>query len=318
MTEICTSTIFYKNRKKIADAIIKVVSDLWTWWPLTVRQVYYQLVAKLIIENRLSEYRKVSGVLVKLRETELIPWVAIEDRTRRTTDKRGFSNLSAFLAQQFDAFAHPHYYGRCYVQRQDNYVEMSTEKDALSSVIETACWGYCTRLNIVRGQVSASMIERMSERFIEASARGQKPILLHLGDLDPSGVAIPKAIKKNLYNRHDVDVEVWRVALNPDQVKKFEIPESPDAVKPKDPNIKTWLQEYGSGQAAVELDGLHPQTLQDITRDALKSVYNMSEFEKEMEAERKERETLKMIRMETADFLGGRFPEHFAGVGGAI
>jgi hypothetical protein len=309
------STNFNKKRSGIADAIAKIVFDLDDFWPLTVRQVYYQLVAKLIIENALREYKKTSQILVKLRENEVVPWYAIEDRARRTTGKRGASSVSDFLERQFSAFANPEYYGRCYVQKQNVYVEMSTEKDALSSVIEDAVWGYCTRLNIVRGQTSASMIERMSQRFIEAAARGQRVVLLHMGDLDPSGVAIPKAIKRNLWERHDVDVEVVRVALNPEQVRQYGLPENPESAKPKDPNFKTWLREYGSDQAAVELDAVHPKELQQIVRDALNSVYDMAAFDTEIQKEQEERQVLKIIRRETSSFLSKRFPEYFNGGG---
>lgn len=308
-----TYTNFYKKRSGIADEITKTIFELDDYWPLTVRQVYYQLVAKLIIENALSEYKKTSQILVKLRENEVVPWHAIEDRARRTTAKRGQTNVSSFIQWQFETFLDPSGYGRCYVQGQSVYAEMSTEKDALSSVIEDAVWGYCTRLNIVRGQTSASMIEKMSQRFTEAAARGQRVVLLHLGDLDPSGVAIPKAIKRNLLERHDVDVDVVRVALNPEQVRQYGLPENPESAKPKDPNFKAWLKEYGPDQAAVELDAIHPKELQKIVRDALSGVYDMHSFNAEIQKELEERKLLKTMRRETIGFLSKRFPEYFEG-----
>ena len=90
----CTCTTFNKASQKVSDAIIDtVMKDLWDYRPLTVRQVYYQLVSKLVIKNSLPEYKKVSRILVKLRECDLIPWSAIHDTTRTTTDKRGYSNV---------------------------------------------------------------------------------------------------------------------------------------------------------------------------------------------------------------------------------
>lgn len=313
MNENGISTIFNRKRSGVADEITKTIFELDDYWPLTVRQVYYQLVAKLIIENALSEYKKTSQILVKLRENEVVPWEAIEDRARRTTAKRGESSVSSYIQWQFETFLDPTSYGRCYVQGQSVYAELSTEKDALSSVIEDACWGYCTRLNIVRGQTSASMIEKMSQRFAEAAGRGQRVVLLHLGDLDPSGVSIPKAIQRNLLERHDVDVDVVRVALNPEQVFKYGLPENPESAKPKDPNFKSWLKEYGPNQAAVELDAIHPRELQQIVRDALSSVYDMRSFDAEIKKEREERQLLKTMRRETIGFLSKRFPEYFEG-----
>jgi hypothetical protein len=149
--QICTSTNFNKSRRHIAKGIIHVADDLREYWPLTVRQVFYQLVAALVIPNRHSEYRKVSEIATKLRTLGALPWRAIEDRTRRTTVKRGMTDVSVFIESEIDDFLHPQRYGRCYVQKQNVYVEVSTEKDALSSIMEEETHSFCTRLNVVRG-----------------------------------------------------------------------------------------------------------------------------------------------------------------------
>ncbi len=313
MAGICTSTIFDKRTLKVADAIVESVNDLRSHWPLTVRQVYYQLVGKQIIPNNIDQYRKVSRVGVKLRENDIIPWYAIEDRTRRTTGKRGWENVSEWLQSQFDGFCDPKRYGRCYVQNQDVYIEVSTEKDALSRIIEEPLWMYCTRLNIVRGQVSATMVEQIAERFDDAIMRGQEPILLHFGDLDPTGIAIPKAIERNLFERHGVDAEVRRVALTPEQVREYGLPSSLDAIKPKDPNLGAWLREYGPNQHVVELDALHPDTLTSILRRELESTYNMESFAQEQLNEAHDRETIKEVRNSVQDFLHREYPELFGG-----
>ena len=314
MAEICTSTIFNRQTRKVADGIIQAVSDLREYWPLTVRQIYYQLVSRLIIKNNIEEYRKVSRVGVKLRENELVPWYAIEDRTRRTTGKRGWGNVEQWLNYQFDHAFDPRGYGRCYVQNQSVYVEVSTEKDALSSIMEDELFNFCTRLNIVRGQVSATMIEQMADRFSEKAMQGLDPILLHFGDLDASGIAIPKAIQKNLYKRHGIKVDVRRIALTPDQVSSHNLPASIDAIKPQDPNYKAWLEEYGPKQPMVELDALHPDILKKILRTSLFQAYDMGRFEEQMEREKKDRELIKEIRQQIEDMLYFEYPEIFGRV----
>lgn len=307
--EICTCTknIFNASTAKEAAEIITTANDLSDYWPLTVRQIYYQLVAKEIIPNNLAQYKKVSRLLVKLRENDMVPWSAIEDRSRRTTDKRGFSDLGDYVRQQIEYFD-PRYYGRCYVQDQDVYVEVSTEKDALSSILENELWMFCTRLNIVRGHVSATMIEQMAKRFDLAIMRDQKPFLLHFGDLDPSGIAIPKAIQRNLERRHDVEVEVHHVALTPAQVARHRLPCSIDAVKKTDPNYGAWVKTYGTDQAAVELDALRPDVLQGILRDALVSVYDMEGINSEKAVEREERAILRKIKTDFIKLLARKYP----------
>ena len=309
--EISTSGIFYKRRARTADSIIEAIEDLKPHWPLTVRQVYYQMVARMVLDNKQRNYHLVSQILVKLRENDLVPWRAIEDRTRRTTYKRGVANVNEWISAHLKELFNPAYYGRCYVQSQNIHVEVTTEKDALSSIMEDACYWFCVRLNVIRGQNSATMNHEIAERLADALMKGKDPVLLHFGDLDASGVAIPRAIKRILWQRHDVDVDVRTLALTPEQVIEYNLPTSVDAIKPQDPNYKAWLQEYGPDQPMVELDALHPETLKSILENGLKDVFDMYEFSEEQRQEIQDRELIQQIRNDTLDFLSERYPEYF-------
>ena len=298
----CTSTKFTAFTRPIADAIIEVVNELQEYLPLTVRQIYYRLVSKQIIKNSIEQYRKVSRLLVKLREIDVVPWSAIEDRSRRTTEKRGYSDVETWLVDRLQ-YLHPKAYARCYIQSQQNYVEVSSEKDALASILENELWPYCTRLNVVRGQVSATFVEQMARRFGDAVMRGLRPVLLHFGDLDPSGIAISKAIKRNLYERHDIDVDVRHVALTPAQVDLFELPSSIDSVKKTDPNYRTWIKTFGPKQSAVELDALHPESLKELLRDALAGVYDIGGMNIQKKKEQDDRQLVGNIFSEIKTIL---------------
>lgn len=312
MSEIGTSALFYKKRAKIADSMIEAIEEMRPHWPLTVRQVYYQMVARLVLDNKQKNYRLVSRILTTLRENDLVEWRAITDRTRRTTYKRGVSNVNEWIEAQLSRLFNPSYYGRCYVQSQDIHVEVTTEKDALSSIMEDVCYWFCVRLNVIRGQNSATMNHEISERLADAMMQDKKPVLLHFGDLDASGVAIPRAIKRILWERHGVDAEVKTLALTPEQIIEHDLPTSVDAVKPQDPNYKKWLDEYGPAQPMVELDALHPETLKKILEQGLKDAFNMDDFSEEQAKEIQDREIIRQIRNDTLDFLSNRYPEYFS------
>ena len=220
-----------ETKMVLVPAIIEIVEEMREYWPLTVRQLYYQLVSRLIIPNVLKHYQRASKVNASLRRHGLIPWAAFEDRSRRTIENRGKSGIQEFVSGQMESFLNPAYYGRCYVQNQDNYFQVAIEKDALSSIVSDAVWMYCARLNIVKGQASATIVNSMSERFKRAANIGQKPILLYLGDFDPTGIDIPESIQNKLLEFHVISVELVRVGLNEDQLKRFNLPESVDASK---------------------------------------------------------------------------------------
>jgi hypothetical protein len=207
--------LFRGNSRSLAASVIGIIEDLEDYWPLTVRQVYYQCVAKLLIPNEHSRYKAISVMVATLRRHDLVTWDAIEDRTRRTTDKRGVSDLQAFIKEQSESFLDWRYYHRCRVQEQGFYIEVATEKDALASIIEDIAWPYRVRLNVCKGQVSATMVKQMADRFQKARLLGQAPLLLYFGDLDPSGVAIPKAIESKLQEFHSTFVKLYALASIP-------------------------------------------------------------------------------------------------------
>ncbi len=297
------SFIGTEKRRNLANSILKIIDDLSDYHPLTVRQVYYQCVSKNLIKNDQNEYKKISGLLTDLRREDVLAWEAVTDLTRRTFGKRGLSNLQMFFKRELDSFMQYNQYQRCLVQRQSVYIEVTTEKDALSSIISGAIWMYCTRLNVVKGQCSSTMVNDMAGRFQDANTMGLKPVLIHLGDFDPTGMQIPKAIVRNLKEHHNVEVELIRAGLNLDQIEKYGLPMSLDAAKPKDPNTKKWLQEFGKDIRPVELDALHPRILQEITKNTLQSVYNVSDMIEQQEIENQEREKVKQIRKSVISFL---------------
>lgn len=315
MTDNATSTInklFRGRNRKLSLSLLEIIEGLSDYHPLTVRQVYYQAVSGRLIENALKEYQNVSRVLLTLREHDLLDWETITDRSRRLIDKRGVSNMQSFAQDQLKWFLDPKTYHRCLVQDQKVYVEVSTEKDALAGILEDAIWMYCTRLNVIRGQASGTWREQMSRRYSEAIMRGLRPILVHFGDLDPSGVAIPKIIIKKLADVHGIEVELVRAALTVEQVEAYNLPECLTAAKVEDPNYHAWIAEYGENQAAVECDALHPKDLTEILQNTLSGLYDVPNMNDHLQIEAFETLRLKRVKREATVMLRKAFPDLFA------
>ena len=154
------------------------------------------------------------------------------------------------------------------------------------------------RLNVVRGQVSATMVNQMAERFEQAYMDGQEPVLIYFGDLDPSGVQIPRALIKNMKIEHGIDVRLVQAGLNPDHIEKYNLPKSMDAAKASDPNIAMWRREF-PGVPPTELDALHPEDLKRLAVDTLESELDMGLFSSREKQERVEVERLERIRNRT-------------------
>lgn len=314
--ENSTSTVLEwirsSKRRKLAESVLEIMENLRDYYPMTVRQVYYQCVSAMLVRNDQNEYRKISALLTDLRQNDVLSWGAIEDRSRRTIGKEGVSDMKTWAMNEIEQFLDNRFYWRCAVQTQPVYVEVCTEKDALASIFEKAIRPYCTRLNVVRGQCSSTLVSQMSNRFGNAVMKGLTPIMIHLGDFDPSGIAIPKSIVNRMSVHHSVEVKLIRAGLNQSQIREYNLPFDPETTgKKQDPNFKSWAAEYGEKTPAVELDALHPGILADIVKKALESVYDMDLFAEQKRIEAAEDARIKDVRAGIFGFAMRTYPEIF-------
>lgn len=93
-----------------------VLNELSEFWPLTLRQLYYQ-------------YKRLSELLTKARLAGLVPWEAIEDRSRVRLPSAGFADWRKFAKYELDDFLQG--YRRDLLQGQKIALELWIEKDAL-------------------------------------------------------------------------------------------------------------------------------------------------------------------------------------------
>lgn len=270
--------------------VVNAVETLKDYTPLTVRQVFYQLVKNVLIENSQAEYKNISKDLGLLRHATLVSWNDIEDRSRRITSKRGWSSMQEYIEYFVNSFE-PEYYNRCLIQSQPKFIEVWIEKDALSTIAEAITWPYCLRLVIARGHNSKSFKRAYEERARAAMKQGKQPVILYLGDLDPSGIECFEAVQRSFKIDFKLnDVQYKRIALNPDDIFTYNLPSSPDAIKESDPNYKKYVKRFG--RTAVELDALHPSDLQNVIKKAINAELDIEEFEAQKEIEVIEREKL--------------------------
>lgn len=105
--------------------------------------------------------------------------------------------------------------------------------------------------------------------------------MLYFGDYDPSGCNIPESIVENLYNM-GVDVELKRIALNPEQIKKLNLPSVPP--KRTDSRTKSW-----NGDGVVELDAIEPKLLAKMCNEAINKYFDTDLYAELKELEEEER-----------------------------
>jgi len=263
---------FQAKTKKIIETAAEILS---VNSPMTVRQVYYQLVSRQVIKNDRSQYQAVSNALVKARQQGLIPWEWIEDRLRKPRCISMWDGLSDF------AVAAQSSYRRDVWATQPNYVEAWLEKDALSGIFEDVLEPYGVTLNVGRGFDGWDSIRNAAERYESLDG----VTILYFGDFDPSGEDMARSLRDRLAF-FEVYPELIKCALTKDDIKRYNLP--PDFAKKTDTRAAKFIAKYGD--VSVELDALPLDVLKDrlvreiearLDLDALQEIKSIEQEERE-------------------------------------
>ena len=222
---------------------------------LTLRQVYYQLVARAIIPNNERSYKNLGNLISDARLAGLISWDAIEDRTRNLRYNSHWSNPSSIIQSAATSYMTDNWDG------QEYYVEVWVEKDALIGIVGQIC----SRLDVnhfsCRGYVSQSEMWVAAQRLLRKQ-ENHNIVLLHLGDHDPSGKDMSRDIQERLRTFGVEDLEFHRLALNMNQIEEYSPP--PNPTKLSDSRATGYIQKYG--YECWELDALEPAVIKELIK----------------------------------------------------
>lgn len=255
-------------------------------YTLTVRQLYYQFVARGLIENNEKSYNRIKGIVNNARLAGYIDLDAIEDRTRFVRKNTHWGSIQSIIRACAASFRYNTW------EDQPTHVEVWIEKDALVGVIENVCRTWDVSYLACRGYVSLSeMWKAVYERWQDLD----KPVIvLHLGDHDPSGLDMTRDNLERLTlfgEEHDVEVEVQRLALNMDQVDRYQPP--PNFAKISDSRAPDYISKYGS--SSWELDALEPAVIVGLIEDAIAEIVDMDLLEAARERQEEARKSLKIV-----------------------
>ena len=260
--------------------------------------MFYQFIARDLLANKQKEYKRLGIAIGDGRNLGLIRWDRIEDRTRHVRTHPAWSDPAELiepLSYQEDLWA-----GQAWRP------EVWIEKDALVGIIEGVCNKYRVPYFSCRGYSSEPLQYEAAKRFEGYLVRGLTPIVLHLGDHDPSGLQMTRDIEFKLWKfSRGEKIEVKRLALNEDQIDKFKPP--PNLVKDSDSRSAAYKEDYGDD--CWELDALDPAVTADLIRSELGAMINADEWSKAQAREEANRELLVQVLErwdEVVEFVKGK------------
>ena len=216
--------------------------------PMTLRQVYYQLVSRQVIENNRSQYQALSKLLASARREGSIPWEWIEDRTRKPRHVAMWNGLGDFAETARRS------YRRNVWATQSHYLEVWLEKDALSGIFSDVLNQYGVTLNVGRGYDGWDSIHNAAERFEGLD----ESTVLYFGDFDPSGEDMVRSLRERLAEL-GAEPEVFKCSLTSEDVQRYSLP--PDLTKATDSRRASFVAKFGD--VSVELDALPLNALRE-------------------------------------------------------
>jgi len=272
---------FRTETLKLIDYINEIIGEYdEQGYSLTLRQVYYQLVARDLIPNNDKQYKIIGNAVNDARLVGLIDWYAIEDRTRYLRSKSHWNNPADIIRSAMNSYHKDHW------EDQEGYLEVWVEKDALIGIVEVSARKFDVPCFSCRGYTSQSEMWRASQRFIEKQQQGKFNIIIHLGDHDPSGIDMTRDIKERL-KYFGANVQVERIALNRDQISEYNPP--PNPAKLTDSRCQSYIKKFGS--KSWELDALRPELLAKLIEEEIELYIDLDKFyavQDKIEKERKQ------------------------------
>jgi hypothetical protein len=245
--------------------------------PVTLRQLYYRLVARQFIPNQATAYKRLSALTAGGRRAGTFP--ELSDRTRAIHCDESWTSPTAALGDLAS------WYRRDRTEGQDVSLYLAVEKNGLVAQLRSWFGDLGVPVLALGGYASQSYVRGVVEH-VAAQSRGA--VLLYAGDHDPSGWDIPR----DFTERTGCWKHVERVALTPEQVAEYSLPEAMG--KETDSRSTGFAERFGR-LTQVEVDALAPDALRGLFAEAVGQYWDMSAYRLVLGREEKERAALSKL-----------------------
>lgn len=281
---------FSKDHLNIIKAANHVIEEYERQgFSLTLRQIYYQFVARGWLPNKQSEYDRLGNIISEGRMAGLVSWTAIEDRNRNLMGTRTYDSPSKAVEGISKSYRIDKW------KDQPWRPEVWVEKAALEGVVGSMCSELQVDFFACRGYNSQSEQWRAGQRFAGYIQKGQRPIVFHLGDHDPSGLDMTRDNRDRLSLFAGYPISVQRLALNMPQIEQYNPP--PNPAKNTDSRFAEYQVQFGD--SSWELDALDPKVIHRLIKDAVLQIRDEAKWDAAVERETRHRmlleETISML-----------------------
>lgn len=251
--------------------------------PQSVRHVFYRMTDPRLpepVEKSDRGYRHVQHRIVELRRSGSLPYDWITDTTRRGYFTHTYRDAGDFLRSVAGLY-------RADLWRDaDDYCEVWVESRSLAGVVQDDCEELAVSLYPAGGFSSITLAYEAAENInATLSGTGKRAVILYIGDYDPAGVLIDKALEREL-RKHlapSIDLEFRRIGITPEQIAEHDLP-----TKPR----KAGDRRSSHVEHTVEAEAMPAAIMRQLLRDEVEALLPPDALRIAKVAEESERDLL--------------------------
>jgi hypothetical protein len=270
---------------------------------VTLRQLFYRLVADGTLPNTQPYYDSLSNYTAKARRNGGFPNLSEAGRPLVRWAKQ--YDPDSAVAEALRSLVEDYNLDR--QSGQASRIVLGVEKAGLSNQMQAWFSRYHFPQVALGGYASETLEQKVRQYLMQGGAIGkrrQPTILIYAGDFDPSGVDILRDFQRQ------VDFsEVVRVGLNIDQIE--DLPFNPYPETKRDTRRASFEDEYGDAlenmglprTVQYEVDALPPERLQALFQEAIEARWDKAAYDAVLESEVKDRTLLGKFADRASDLL---------------
>jgi hypothetical protein len=261
--------------------------------PLTLRQVFYRLVAAHGYEKTEQAYGRLGEMVNRARRSGRISFESIRDDGVLKEVPTGFRDRRDFWGRIDEVIAH---FELNRQEGQEQFLEALVEASGMLPQVAAVALGYGLPCYSSSGFDSTTAKHEAAMRML---ARDVPTVVLHLGDYDPSGVALFENLRADVtafyehtiaYNALPFDEpeppppEFIRVAVTEEQIERMQLPSAP----PKASDRRSVFTD----SRTVQCEAIPPDQLQVEIRDVIEQWVDLDVLAELARREEVERQAL--------------------------
>lgn len=269
-----------QKTRDLLDQVKQVLDDYKNQLPVTARQVYYRLVVRFDFEKTEKANKRLLEFLNRARRAELIPMDSIRDDGAKAAGLHRYDDAQDFIES---TKAYAKIFELDLQQDQPFHVEVLCEAAGMVPQLNRVAKRYGIPVRSSGGFDSTTVKHSLGKFY---GQMGKPVIVLHIGDLDPSGEHIHKNLNEDVgaFTRHyGGALSVYRIAVTAAQKDEYSLPTG----IPKEDDKREFPYDF-----TVQAEALPPDVLATILREAIETHIDMNIWEKAVERQAEIRDQL--------------------------